>query len=240
MNTRTRSLPFLVPALLAAAALACSEPATSSGPATDKDTGSTADTGVFVPSDSAATSDWAAGDPGDGESTVSDTGVAQDSSAALDANNVADAGSSSAKDAAGSDTGATTSDAGAGDSGANPGGDTASASEITQVGPVAGNGCADGTREGFVDDKEFPKIAACSGAWDVKGIHHGKPKCGRKAGNTGTNKAGKGCNVEDLCADGWRVCYGKADVLSRNPEGCSRIMEGVKEPGFFLSKDRKS
>ena len=128
------------------------------------------------------------------------------------------------------DTGSGGTDTGSG------GADTTVPTDVVQVGPVGSNGCADGTREAFLDEKAFPKIAACGGAWDIKGIHHGTPKCNREAGNDGKNKDGKGCNVEDLCADGWRVCYGKKDVLDRNPDGCARIMDGVKEPGFFLAR----
>jgi hypothetical protein len=97
-------------------------------------------------------------------------------------------------------------------------------------------GCADGTREGFLNYIKFPKIAACGGAWSVKGVHNVTPACSRAAGNDGTNKAGTGCNVTDLCASGWHVCFGKVDVLSRNALGCVNIMDGAKSPAFFLAR----
>ncbi len=98
-------------------------------------------------------------------------------------------------------------------------------------------GCADNTREGFLDKKKYPLVAACAGAWDIAGIHKGNPACGRKAGNTGVNAPGKGCNVEDLCAEGWHVCYGAKDLKERNPEGCGGILDGGgMSPAFFLAR----
>src|SRR4051794_8473939 len=38
------------------------------------------------------------------------------------------------------------------------------------AGPPAQVGCADGTREGFPDLEDWPKIAGCSGAWLVPGL----------------------------------------------------------------------
>jgi len=210
---RSRLVTALCCALLVGGCGEDSEKAANSG-STDTGTG-------FVPDTTAA------------DTTVADTG-ANDSGA-----NDTGANDTGENDTGENDTGAN--DTGANDTSANDTGtnDTAAidaAGDVVQIGPKGGNGCADGSREGFLDDKAFPKIAACGGAWDIKGIHHGTPKCNRMAGNDGKNAAGKGCNVEDLCADGWRVCYGKADVLSRNPDGCARIMDGVAEPGFFLAR----
>ena len=97
-------------------------------------------------------------------------------------------------------------------------------------------GCADGTREGFLDHVKYPRIAACAGAWTIKGAHNTTPACKRQAGNSGTIATGKGCNVTDLCAGGWHVCYGKVDVLSRNSKGCVNIMDGAKGPAFYLAR----
>jgi hypothetical protein len=73
-------------------------------------------------------------------------------------------------------------------------------------------GCSDGTREGL-DLATFPHIAACRGAWDHPGIIDTlTPLCGRAAGNDGINRAGTTCSVADLCAVGWHVCLGHADV----------------------------
>jgi hypothetical protein len=102
--------------------------------------------------------------------------------------------------------------------------------------PAGQSGCSDSTREGFVSLNKFPKIAACGGAWDVGGIHNITPACNREAGNDGINPPGAGCNVSDLCAEGWHVCYGKVDVLERNPLGCGGIMECAQSPAFFLAR----
>jgi hypothetical protein len=103
-------------------------------------------------------------------------------------------------------------------------------------GPDTQVGCSDGTREGFGDLSKFKTIAACDGAWDVPGIFDRPVSCGRKAGNTGENVAGAGCSVSDLCAEGWHVCYGRDDVLFRNPAGCEGVMTGAESPVFFTTQ----
>ena len=100
-------------------------------------------------------------------------------------------------------------------------------------------GCSDGTREGFLDLLKFNNLAACSGAWTVKGIHHNEgPSCGRKSGNTGENQTGDGCNVEDLCAKGWHVCLGRGDVATRSEYGCNGILDGMDQnlPYLFITR----
>jgi len=97
-------------------------------------------------------------------------------------------------------------------------------------------GCSDGTREGYLDTGIYPLIAGCTGAWDIPGIHTEEPSCDRKAGNTGANQPGSGCNVTDLCAEGWHVCLGKMDVLNRSSKGCEEIMDGAPGPAFFLTR----
>ena len=115
---------------------------------------------------------------------------------------------------------------------------TGEACENAKCVPVLSEiGCSDGTREGFIDVATYPLIAACGGAWTIKGIHHNEPACKRASGNTGTNRDGKDCNVEDLCAEGWHVCLGRDDVKSRTTLGCSGIMDGLpKEPAFFITR----
>ncbi len=78
-------------------------------------------------------------------------------------------------------------------------------------------GCADGTREGFMDFASYPTIAACGGAWDQPGLDGtaAAPSCGRVAGNHSANKPGVGCRAADLCAAGWHVCRGPADLAAR-------------------------
>lgn len=98
-------------------------------------------------------------------------------------------------------------------------------------------GCSDGTREGFLDLLRFNNLAACGGAWKVPGIHHNTPSCDRKSGNTGVNREGDGCNLEDLCAEGWHVCLGRGDVMTRSDYGCDGIMDGVEnEPALFITR----
>jgi hypothetical protein len=107
--------------------------------------------------------------------------------------------------------------------------------------PASKVGCSDATREGFLNQKKYPKIAACGGAWDIPGIHNPLPACDRKAGNTGEIPSGEDCNVTDLCTEGWHVCYGKTDVLNRNPLGCGGIMDGgAQSPAFFLTRTSSS
>ena len=75
-------------------------------------------------------------------------------------------------------------------------------------------GCADATREGFMQWATYPLIASCGGAWTDPNPND-PPTCGRAAGNHGTNKPGTGCGAADLCATGWHVCYGPDDVAER-------------------------
>ncbi|MBR4986953.1 MAG: hypothetical protein IKY83_14570 [Proteobacteria bacterium] len=100
------------------------------------------------------------------------------------------------------------------------------------------SGCADNSREGFINYEMNPDIAGCSGAWTIPGIHHDEgPACGRQAGNSGLNPNGLGCNVEDLCAEGWHVCHGILDVSQHSPTGCSNIMENRAKPAFFVTRE---
>ena len=89
-------------------------------------------------------------------------------------------------------------------------------------------GCADGTREGFTSQSTYPTIASCGGAWSIPGAFHDEPDCGRLAGNDGINEAGAGCNVEDLCAGGWHVCYGPDDIDVRTGgNGCADAVKAT-------------
>lgn len=101
-------------------------------------------------------------------------------------------------------------------------------------------GCSDGTREGFMIIDDYPLLAACGGAWDIPGIHGTIPACSQEAGNTGVNPMGTGCNVADLCAQGWHVCLGKNDVDYRSPLGCLEIMKGAQSPAFFMTRTSSS
>jgi len=41
--------------------------------------------------------------------------------------------------------------------------------------PPRVHGCADGQREGFVDDVEYAAIAGCAGGWSIPGVMPFKP-----------------------------------------------------------------
>lgn len=113
-------------------------------------------------------------------------------------------------------------------------------------------GCADGEREGFVDLASYPDIAGCSGGWSVPGIHTENPgtapacgvqtfdtttpACGHAAGDDGANPNGTGCDVADLCADGWHVCSSASDILANSPTGCGGATVGSDPPLFFASR----
>jgi len=103
-------------------------------------------------------------------------------------------------------------------------------------GPGPDMGCSDGTREGFANTTSYPFIAGCGGAWDQPGIFNMAVSCAREAGNDGLNQAGTGCTVSDLCAVDWHVCYGRDDVLARNPGGCAGVMDGALDPVFFTTQ----
>lgn len=93
-------------------------------------------------------------------------------------------------------------------------------------------GCADGTREGFVNAATHPLIAGCSGGWSVPGlIATLAPACNHVAGNTSPNPSGAGCSVADLCAPGFHVCTGPNDVAAHSPSACAGAAPG---PGLFF------
>ena len=78
-------------------------------------------------------------------------------------------------------------------------------------------GCADRTREGFVDMNTYPAIAACAGAWSLPGLRDVTAACGYKAGNDGELISGVGCSAADLCDPGWHVCQTNLDVAQSLP-----------------------
>jgi hypothetical protein len=103
-------------------------------------------------------------------------------------------------------------------------------------------GCADGTREGYLDRVKYPKIAACEGAWDEPGlasIATRTPQCNRRAGNDGDRPNGQGCSVADLCASGWSVCETAHAVATAAPAGCGDATAPYGDkPVFFLTRQR--
>ncbi|MBL8784355.1 MAG: hypothetical protein JNJ59_05595 [Deltaproteobacteria bacterium] len=100
---------------------------------------------------------------------------------------------------------------------------------LTDEEPDRDVGCADGEREGFTDLSQWPDIAACDGAWRIGGVVTDllTPTCERGGGDDGVNTTGIGCNVSDLCADGWHVCSSSGDVAAHSPTGC----QGATQPG---------
>jgi hypothetical protein len=112
-------------------------------------------------------------------------------------------------------------------------------------------GCADGQREGFTNLDAYPDIAGCSGGWSIPGIHTAAPvtapacpgvapadttvpACNRNAGNDSANPAGIGCNAADLCAVGWHVCTGAADVAGSSASGCAGATN-PEDPALFFA-----
>ncbi|HEX2679088.1 MAG TPA: hypothetical protein VHM19_20705, partial [Polyangiales bacterium] len=101
-------------------------------------------------------------------------------------------------------------------------------------------GCADGQREGFLDIANYRDIAGCSGGFSVPGVTTVSPAtCGLHAGDDGNDPSGMGCNVSDLCANGWHVCSDDADVGISSPTGCFNSF-GPYDFGFFFATRQKS
>jgi len=99
-------------------------------------------------------------------------------------------------------------------------------------------GCADGQREGFLDQTAYAQIAACAGAWDQPGITPDsvKPTCNRQGGDDGAKADGKGCSSADLCAEGWHVCKGWQDVAQKSTTGCADATPpGAKNKSLFFA-----
>jgi hypothetical protein len=127
------------------------------------------------------------------------------------------------------------------------------AHDVQPDAPPIVHGCADGQREGFVDDKKFPDIAGCSGGFLIGGVmpfHPASvaacpsvvpndttvPACNRGAGDDGANPKGAGCNVADLCEAGWHVCASSADVAKHSPSGCNGATQPSDPPLFFVTR----
>ena len=84
-------------------------------------------------------------------------------------------------------------------------------------------GCADGEREGFLDQDVYTHIAGCAGGWSSPGITPDEivAKCNHGGGDDGANAEGNGCASPDLCAVGWHVCKGWQEVAANSPSGCA-------------------
>lgn len=91
--------------------------------------------------------------------------------------------------------------------------------DVTCVTMCSLNGCADNTREAFLNLTTYPEIAACGGGFQEPGVLHAVPGCARNAGNNSTNPNGIGCSIADLCAEGWRPCASPLEVEQRTSAG---------------------
>lgn len=90
-------------------------------------------------------------------------------------------------------------------------------------------GCSDGTAEALYITTG---LAACAGAWSVPGVvDELEPSCARAAGNQAENSAGEGCNVSDLCAEGWHVCRDAADVAAHGGAEACRSLQPPEPDG---------
>jgi hypothetical protein len=97
------------------------------------------------------------------------------------------------------------------------------------------SGCSDGQREGFTNLATHPNIAGCSGGFSLPGVVSvATPACGRVAGDDSNNPNGTGCNIQDLCAEGWHVCTSPADVASDSPTGCTGATTGGPTPRIMF------
>lgn len=94
--------------------------------------------------------------------------------------------------------------------------------------PDLSPGCADGTVEAFdLGDT----IAACAGGWTLPGLGRA-PNCVKPGGSSG-------CAAADLCASGWHLCTGKADVASSNRGSCEvAFATSPGTLGFFATAQR--
>jgi hypothetical protein len=107
-------------------------------------------------------------------------------------------------------------------------------------------GCADGTREAFAGLNRFPQIAGCAGAWTIPGVLMLRPqttRCMGVPGNSGTNPTGVGCAVDNLCADGWHVCAGAAEIDDLGVDCAQAGISGANSnagPQFFVTRQRGS
>jgi len=116
---------------------------------------------------------------------------------------------------------------------------TTSSSAGTGGSPVSSVGCSDGTREYYADAAAQPKIAGCSGAWSILGVTTPasmQPACNRVSGNSSANPTGMGCNVEDLCAEGWYVCHGAMDVKAHSATGLCDPFADPNSPQLFITR----
>lgn len=102
--------------------------------------------------------------------------------------------------------------------------------------PIDCRGCADGSRDAFLDVERYPRIAGCAGGFAMPGLSRVvSPTCARGAGDDGANRSGTGCTATDLCAPGWHVCLSAMDVAAHSPDGCRGASDGPPS-SFFATR----
>jgi hypothetical protein len=91
-------------------------------------------------------------------------------------------------------------------------------------GAPAAVGCADGTREGFLDATAFAAVAGCEATWS------GSPSMRAPATGSACGDGIGPCAVPaDACAPGWHVCGASlvSDVRALSPLDCANAGEGT-------------
>jgi hypothetical protein len=91
-----------------------------------------------------------------------------------------------------------------------------------------GDGCADGTRDGFLDAQRYPAIAACQGKWNKVGLS--TARTGHACDSVADLQA---CAAADLCAAGWEICADQAAVGAR-----ASACDANATPGFYVTLQR--
>jgi hypothetical protein len=189
------------------------------------------------------------GGGGTGTATAGATGSAGDGGVAGTTGSAGDSGNSGTSGAAG-DPGAAGTGSSSGIAGTSGAAGTAAAAGTSGSAGTSGAagtsapgqiGCADGSREGYLDRVKYPKIAACSGAWEEAGLVSADsktPQCDRRSGNDGDRIDGRGCSVADLCAAGWHVCE-SAKVVATHAASCADATAPFGDTAvFFVTRQR--
>ncbi|MBK9072584.1 MAG: tandem-95 repeat protein [Myxococcales bacterium] len=113
-------------------------------------------------------------------------------------------------------------------------GASAGAVTLTESQRAHADGCADGQREGFVDELTHPNIAGCSGMWD-QGDMRAPRTCVSPSGDD-LPGSGAGCSARDLCEIGWHVCQTDTEVAANSGTGtCVGATVGGDPSLFFVT-----
>jgi hypothetical protein len=95
------------------------------------------------------------------------------------------------------------------------------------VGPVASVGCADGRREGFIDESVYPDIAGCGANWSGT-LSMRAPATGAACGDG----VGPCAAPADACAAGWHVCGESGSVAELRALSADACATGGKGAFF--------